>query len=154
MSRTKKLLAAIFALLLTGSIFNAAAEAETTVNHTVPLSYTVVIPSGSPVVLEYQEESHPLGTITVKDMHVDIGKCIVITVNNADNLALTNEGDGHKLHYTVIDGTGKVFAGRAFTEDGVIDDLSVAISQSEWKSATGGDYSDILTFNVSYEDIK
>ena len=71
---------------------------------------------------------------------------------------LENKADETKtLAYTIFEGkaeavTDTVFAEAYYQTVGDKTDLTVNIKQDDWNKAYAGEYSDTVTFTISYED--
>lgn len=65
---------------------------------------------------------------------------------------LKNKTDETKtLPYTVTDSEGNTFTSGTYTAKGNKTELKINITQENWNAAYAGEYSDTVTFTVSYE---
>ena len=70
-----------------------------------------------------------------------------------ERLSLENSIDATKvIPYTIKDSEGAAFTSATYLTEGDKTELSIHITADDWNAAYAGDYSDTVTFTVSYED--
>lgn len=122
--------------------------AKTTVDFCVDPTYTVTIPES--VEVDFNATKTQFGSIKLEQAQIDPDKQIVVSV--AAGEALVNLEDHTKtLPYTIEDGNGK-FTSAAYFAEGDETALTINIAENAWNAAYAGDYSDTVTFTVSYAD--
>ena len=66
---------------------------------------------------------------------------------------LENSIDATKvIPYAIKDSQGAAFTSATYLTEGDMPELSIHITEVDWNAAYAGDYSDTVTFTVSYED--
>ena len=124
------------------------ATSTATVSTEIAPTYTVSIPEN--VSVTFNAASTEWGSIEVTQAQIDPDHHIVVSLEAG---ALKNSVDNTKtIPYTVEDATG-VFTYASYLAEGNKTDLTIKIAQSDWNAAYAGDYSDTVTFTVSYEPI-
>lgn len=64
---------------------------------------------------------------------------------------LKNEADNNNvIDYAINDPDGEKFISADYTSEGQKIDLTIDITKDDWEAANAGEYSDTVTFNVSY----
>ena len=87
--------------------------------------------------------------VTASQIHPD--KCIKVAI--ATDKELNNAIDNTKvIPYAIKDSEGAEFTSATYLTEGDKTELSIHITASDWNAAYAGDYSDTVTFTVSYED--
>lgn len=156
----KKLLAAISAVSLLASVSVTAFAAEITQDTPAPKksdavittsiapTYTVTIPAD--VTVNFNAETTKFGSIEVTADQIDPDKCIKVALTTDGEL--NNEVDSEKvIPYTVTAG-GNVFTSATYLAVGDKTELTINITADDWHKAYAGEYSDKVTFEVSYID--
>lgn len=153
----KKLIAFLMAaVLLTAASTTAfAAEinqdsdpktSEATVKTSIAPTYTVSIPES--VKVSMNETQKAWGSIEVK--HAQIDPNWVIKVDLACDGTLNNLADNTKTIPYSVEDTNGIFTTASYLKAGDSTALTIKIAQSDWNKAYAGDYSDTVTFTVSY----
>lgn len=154
----KKITAILLTLILTLSLSATAFAAEinqdsdpktTNVEVTTSIepTYTVTIPSDTKV--EFNAETTSFGAVILDAAQIDPGYAVRVELN-ADG-TLENQADTSKtIAYTVEDENGAAFTAAEYTAAGEETPLTINITKDSWNAAFAGDYSDIVTFTVSY----
>lgn len=101
----------------------------------------VNIPYGS-------EGDYAIGEISAATMVIAPNKKVTITVASENDYAFVSGGG--KIPYT-LGGANAI----EFTEvnDSSVFPLTVSVSKADWNAATAGEYRDVLTFTLAYENI-
>lgn len=153
----KKLIALILALVLALSLSVTAFAAEisqdsdpktadVTVTTSIDPTYTVTIPAN--VDVAFNATSTSFGSITLAAAQIDPGYAVKVELNASGTLK--NAADtGKTITYTVNDKVG-VFTSAEYLTAGDSTALTIDIAQEAWDAAFAGDYSDTVTFTVSY----
>ena len=80
---------------------------------------------------------------------IDPGYAVKVELNASGTLK--NQADNTKtIAYTVNDTNGDAFTVGTYTTAGDKTDLTIDITQEAWNAAFAGQYSDTVTFTVSY----
>ena len=148
----------IFALILTLSLFAALSLNALAVNTTggqadittsIAPTYTVTIPAD--VNVQFNATETAFGTIEVEAAQIHPNKCIKVTLNSDGKLE--NSIDASKvIAYSIKDSEGAVFTSDTYLTEGDKTELEIVITEEAWNAAYAGEYSDTVTFTVSYED--
>ena len=150
----KKLFAIILAVALVMSLSVTAFAANTTggdavITTSINPTYTVTIPANVNVVFNTTETA--FGTIEVVASQIHPNKCIKVVLTTDGEL--NNAIDKTKvIPYEIKDSEGNVFSSATYLTEGDKTELSIHITADDWNAAYAGDYSDTVTFTVSYED--
>ena len=150
----KKLFAIVltFALLMSLSVTAFAANTtggEADITTSIAPTYTVTIPADVNVAFNATETA--FGTIEVTAAQIHPNKCIKVAL--ATDNELNNAIDNTKvIPYAIKDSTGATFTSATYLTEGDKTELSIHITADDWNAAYAGDYSDTVTFTVSYED--
>lgn len=86
-----------------------------------------------------------IGKISAENMVIAADKKVVITVESQNDCALA--GDGGNIPYTLGGADAIEFTA---VNDATVFPLTVNVSEEAWNVAPAGDYSDILTFTLTY----
>lgn len=148
-------IAAIMALSASATAFAAEITqdsnpktATATIKTSVAPKYTVSIPAD--VTVAFNATTTDFGSIEVTSAQIDPDKCIKVALDSNGNLI--NEADSTKvIPYTVTAG-GAAFTSATYDATGDKTDLTINITQEDWNKAYAGEYSDTVTFEVSYEN--
>lgn len=156
----KKLLAALLSISILASVSVTAFAAEITqdsdpktaaaeITTSIAPTYTVTIPAD--VTVEFNAETTDFGEIKVTSAQIDPDKCIKVALTSDGEL--NNAVDETKvIPYTVTAGN-TAFTSETYLATGDSTELTINITQDDWNKAYAGDYSDTVTFEVSYTDI-
>lgn len=148
-------LAATMALSASATAFAAEITQDSdpkTTNATITTSiaptYTVTIPAD--VDVAFNATATDFGSIEVTAAQLDPDKCIKVELASDGNLE--NLVDNTKvIPYTVTSGE-TAFTSATYLATGEKTDLTINITADDWNKAYAGDYSDTVTFTVSYVD--
>lgn len=156
----KKLLAALLSIALMASVSATAFAAEINeksdpktataeITTSIAPTYTVTIPEN--VSVKFNELTTDFGEIKVTAAQLDPDKCIQVALKSDGEL--NNAVDSTKvIPYTVTAGDTE-FTSATYLKKDDSTELTINITQNDWNSAYAGDYSDTVTFEVSYIDI-
>ena len=150
----KKLFALILTVCLLASLSVTAFAANTIggeadITTSIAPTYTVTIPADVNVAFNATETT--FGAIEVEASQIHPNKCIkvALTTDNELNNAIDNT---KVIPYAIKDSTGAAFTSATYLTEGDKTELSIHITANDWNAAYAGDYSDTVTFTVSYED--
>ena len=150
----KKLFALILTVCLLASMSVTAFAANTTggdadITTSIAPTYTVTIPANVNVQFNATETDFGAIEVTASQIHPD--KCIKVAL--ATDKELNNAIDNTKvIPYAIKDSEGAEFTSATYLTEGDKTELSIHITADDWNAAYAGDYSDTVTFTVSYED--
>ena len=150
----KKLFAVILTVALLMSLSVTAFAVNTTggdadITTSIDPTYTVTIPANTTVAFNATETAFGAIEVTASQIHPD--KCIKVAL--ASDGKLENNIDATKvIPYAVKDSEGAAFTSATYLTEGDKTELSIHITANDWNAAYAGDYSDTVTFTVSYED--
>ena len=154
----KKILTlAIVAAMLTATGITAFAvdypggTQDTEITTSVAPTFTVSIPADTAV--PFNALSTEFGSVTLESARLAPNKAVQVTVTSDYNL--NNSVDNTAvIPYSLKAGNDTLDAdyAAAFTTAGEKVDLTINITQADWDAASAGDYSDTVTFNISYVD--
>ena len=150
----KKLFALILTVAMLATMSVTAFAANTTggdadITTSIAPTYTVTIPADVNVVFNATETA--FGTIEVVASQIHPDKCIQVALTTDGEL--NNAIDATKvIPYVIKDAEGNAFTSAAYLTEGDKTELSIHITTDDWNAAYAGDYSDTVTFIVSYED--
>ena len=150
----KKLFALILAVVMIATMSVTAFAANTTGGFTtitidIAPTYTVTIPANTTVAFNATETDFGAIEVTASQIHPD--KCIKVAL--ATDKELNNAIDNTKvIPYAIKDSEGAAFTSATYLTEGDKTELSIHITADDWNAAYAGDYSDTVTFTVSYED--
>ena len=148
----------VFAVILTVALMatmSVTAFAENTtggdadITTSIDPTYTVTIPADVNVTFNATETAFGTIEVTASQIHPD--KCIkvALTTDNELNNAIDNT---KVIPYAIKDSEGTEFTSATYLTEGDKTELSIYITANDWNAAYAGDYSDTVTFTVSYED--
>ena len=150
----KKVFALILTVCLLASMSVTAFAANTTggdadITTSIAPTYTVTIPAD--VNVQFNATETAFGAIEVEASQIHPNKCIkvALTTDNELNNAIDNT---KVIPYAIKDSTGAAFTSATYLTEGDKTELSIHITANDWNAAYAGDYSDTVTFTVSYED--
>ena len=150
----KKLFAIVLTFALLASLSVTAFATNTTggeadIPTSIDPTYTVTIPADVNVAFNATETAFGTIEVTASQIHPD--KCIKVAL--ATDKELNNAIDNTKvIPYAIKDSEGAEFNFATYLTEGDKTELSIHITADDWNAAYAGDYSDTVTFTVSYED--
>ena len=150
----KKLFALILTVCLLATMSVTAFAANTTggeadISTSIDPTYTVTIPAD--VNVQFNATETAFGAIEVEASQIHPNKCIKVAL--ATDNELNNAIDNTKvIPYAIKDREGAEFTSATYLTEGDKTELSIHITANDWNAAYAGDYSDTVTFTVSYED--
>ena len=150
----KKVFAIVLTFALLASLSVTAFAANTTggeanITTNIAPTYTVTIPAD--VNVQFNATETAFGTIEVTASQIHPDKCIKVAL--ATDNELNNAIDNTKvIPYAIKDSEGAEFTSATYLTEGDKTELSIHITANDWNAAYAGDYSDTVTFTVSYED--
>lgn len=140
-------LALCFVLSLSITAFADDEERDTIITTSIQPTYTVTVPSNTTV--KFNDTETAFGEIKVDAAQIEPDKYITVALTTDG--ALNNEADTTKeLPYTITDASGTVFTSAKYNEKNQSTALTINITQADWAAAYAGDYSDTVTFTISY----
>ena len=150
----KKLFALILAVCLLATMSTTAFAANTTggeadITTSIAPTYTVTIPANTNVNFNATETA--FGAIEVTASQIHPNKCIKVELTSDGKLE--NSIDATKvIPYAIKDSQGAAFTSASYLTEGDKTELSIHITADDWNAAYAGEYSDTVTFTVSYVD--
>ena len=150
----KKVFAVILAVALMAAMSVTAFAANTTggdadITTSIAPTYTVTIPADVNVAFNATETAFGTIEVTASQIHPD--KCIKVALTTDGEL--NNAIDNTKvIPYAIKDSEGAAFTSATYLTEGDKTELSIHITADDWNAAYAGEYSDTVTFTVSYED--
>ena len=150
----KKVLTFALAVMLVMSLSATAFATNTTggkadITTSIAPTYTVTIPAD--VNVQFNATETAFGTIEVTASQIHPNKCIKVELTSDGKLE--NSIDATKvIPYAIKDSQGAAFTSATYLTEGDKTELSIHITAEDWNAAYAGDYSDTVTFTVSYED--
>ena len=150
----KKLFAVILAAALVMSLSTTAfatntAGGEADITTSIAPTYTVTIPADVNVQFNATETAFGAIEVTASQIHPD--KCIKVELTSDGKLE--NSIDATKvIPYTIKDSEGAAFTSATYLTEGDKTELSIHITANDWNAAYAGEYSDTVTFTITYED--
>ena len=141
-----------FALLMSLSVVAFAANTtggDADITTSIDPTYTVTIPANTTVAFNATETAFGAIEVTASQIHPD--KCIKVELTSDGEL--NNAIDATKvIPYAIKDADGADFTSATYLTEGDKTELSIHITADDWNAAYAGEYSDTVTFTVSYED--
>ena len=150
----KKVFAVILTVCLLATMSVTAFAANTTggdadITTSIAPTYTVTIPAD--VNVQFNATETAFGTIEVTASQIHPDKCIKVAL--ATDKELNNAIDNTKvIPYAIKDSEGAEFTFATYLTEGDKTELYIHITADDWNAAYAGDYSDTVTFTVSYEN--
>ena len=142
---TLTLLASLSVTILAANTSGGEADITTSIEPT----YTVTIPAD--VNVQFNATKTAFGSIEVEAAQIHPDKCIVVTIGTDGKLE--NSIDNTKvIPYAIKDSYDNDFTGASYLTEGDFTELFIHITENDWNAAYAGDYSDTVTFTVSYEN--
>ncbi len=112
-------------------------------------TYTVTIPANTTVAFNATKTDFGKIEVTASQIHPD--KCIKVELTTDGEL--NNAIDNRKvIPYVIKDSNDVPFTYATYLTEGDKTDLFIHITTDDWNAAYAGDYSDTVTFTVSYEN--
>ena len=150
----RKVLAILLAAALMASLSVPAFAANTTggdadITTSIAPTYTVTIPAD--VSVQFNATETAFGTIQVEAAQIHPDKCIKVALGSDGKLENSID-DTKVIPYVIQDSDGNAFTSATYLTAGDKTELSIHITADDWNVAYAGDYSDTVTFTVSYED--
>ena len=103
------------------------------------------------VNVQFNATETDFGAIEVEASQIHPNKCIKVALTSDGKLE--NSIDATKvIPYAIKDSTGAAFTSATYLTEGDKTELSIHITADDWNAAYAGDYSDTVTFTVSYEN--
>ena len=149
----KKVFAVICAVAILMSLSVTAFAANTTggeadITTSIEPTYTVTIPADVNVVFNATETAFGTIEVTASQIHPDKQIRVTLTTDGE----LNNTIDTTKvIPYVIKDASGAAFKTATYLTEGDKTELSIHITADDWNAAYAGDYTDTVTFTVSYE---
>ena len=149
----KKLFAIVLTFALLMSLSVTAFAANTTggnadITTSIEPTYTVTIPSNTNVNFNAAETAFGTIEVTASQIHPDKQIRVTLTTDGE----LNNTIDTTKvIPYVIKDASGAAFTTATYLTEGDKTVLSIHITADDWNAAYAGDYTDTVTFTVSYE---
>ena len=150
----KKLFDIALALVLVASLSVTAFAANTTggeadITTSIAPTYTVTIPANTNVNFNATETAFGAIEVTASQIHPDKQIRVTLTTDGE----LNNTIDTTKvIPYVIKDASGAAFTTATYLTEGDKTELSIHITADDWNAAYAGDYSDTVTFTITYED--
>ena len=148
----KKLFAIVLTVALLMSLSVTVFAANTTggdadITTSIAPTYTVTIPADVNVAFNATETAFGTIEVTASQIHPD--KCIKVALTTDGEL--NNAIDDTKvIPYAIKDSEGADFTSATYLAEGDKTELSIHITADDWNAAYAGEYSDTVTFTVSY----
>lgn len=124
-------------------------EAEVKVTTSIEPTYTVTIPED--VEVTFNETSTDFGTIELTDAQLDPEYAVTVTLSASGTLK--NQADKTKTIAYAVNSEDGAFSSAKYQNKGDSTALTIDITQAAWDAAYAGDYSDIVTFTISYDKV-
>ena len=150
----KKLFAILMTVAILATLSVPVFAANTTggeadITTSIAPTYTVTIPADVNVAFNAIETDFGAIEVTASQIHPD--KCIKVELTSDGKLE--NSIDATKvIPYAIKDGEGAAFTSATYLTEGDKTELSIHITTNDWNAAYAGDYSDTVTFTITYED--
>lgn len=145
------------AVLATSTAFAAeinqdtgAQSADTTISINIAPAYTVTIPEDVSVI--FNETSTDFGKIELTDAKINPGYAVQVDLKSSG--ALKNAEDSTKTIEYVVNSEAGVFTAAQYDAAGESTALTIDITEEAWNTAHAGQYSDTVTFTVSYVKVQ
>ena len=150
----KKLFAVILAVVMIATMSTTAFAANTTggdadITTSIAPTYTVTIPAD--VNVDFNATETAFGAIEVTASQIHPNKCIKVELTSDGKLE--NSIDATKvIPYAIKDSEGAAFTSATYLTEGDKTELAIHITTDDWNAAYAGEYSDTVTFTITYED--
>ncbi len=148
MKKTIALLAAVLLCALSLPVFavDSPDERQTTITAEIAPAYTVTIPAD--VSVPFNARSTAFGNITLTEARLHFGYAVTVTLTASG--FLKNAADPTKtIAYSVKNGEN-AFTAASYDTAGESTALTIEITEEAWNAAFAGEYSDTVTFTVTY----
>ena len=123
-------------------------KTDAVIKTSIAPTYTVTIPAD--VTVEFNAETTTFGQIKLDSAQIEPDKCIKVSLTTDGEL--NNKVDKAKvIPYTVKSGENS-FTSANYLSAGDSTDLTINIATDDWNKAYAGEYTDTVTFEVSYEN--
>lgn len=153
----KQLIAALLALGLAVPFSTAALAAnidqdsnppsqDVTVQSSIRPAYSVTIPGD--MNINAGQLSTNFGTVGLTSARLDPGYGVTVTLQS--DYRLDHSTDPSKTIAYAVRSGGQDFASATYTAAGQSNALTIDIDKNAWQAAAAGDYSDTMTFAISY----
>lgn len=145
----KRLLSAGLAFLMLALCTVTVFASEMTISTSTDQDeYEITYPADTQIPWEASEQA--LGAVTATKMLLSPGKTVVISVASANEFKMVNRADTAKTIAYTLSGTDAIAFlpgdyGKSFP-------VSANVTESEWRQAAAGEFSDVLTFTAEYKD--
>lgn len=126
-------------------------QRATTISTSIAPTYTVTIPENLEV--KFNQTSTDFGIVKLNAAQLDPGYAVKVVLYASGTLKNQANASKTPIVYTVNDANGKEFTSAAYTATDEKTSLTVDITQEAWDTAYAGEYSDIVTFIISYDVI-
>lgn len=138
-------MAALMLVLCTVTAFAEEMKISTSADQEI---YEIVYPADTKIPWEAQ--SQELGAVTATKMLISPEKTVVITVTSENEFKMINSTDAANTIAYTLSGTDAIAFlpgdyGKSFP-------VSANVTESEWRQAAAGEFSDILTFTAECVD--
>ena len=149
----KKLFALILTVAILATMSVPAFAANTTggdadITTSIEPTYTVTIPANTNVNFNATETAFGAIEVVASQIHPDKQIRVTLTTDGE----LNNTIDTTKvIPYVIKDASGAAFTTATYLTEGDKTELSIHITADDWNAAYAGDYTDTVTFTVSYE---
>lgn len=141
------LLVLILVFTLPVTALAADEQRKVTVRTSIEPTYTVTIPAD--VTVQFNETSTSFGKIQLDKAQLDPGYVVKVALSASGKLK--NQADTAKtIAYSICTG-GTAFQSAQYEKAGENTALTIDITEEAWKAAFAGNYSDTVTFTISYE---
>ena len=150
----KKLFCILMTVAMLATMSMSVFAANTTggvadITTSIAPTYTVTIPAD--VNVQFNATETAFGTIEVTASQIHPDKCIKVAL--ATDNKLENSIDATKvIPYAIKDAEGADFTSATYLTEGDKTELSIHITADDWNAAYAGEYSDTVTFTITYED--
>lgn len=122
--------------------------ADATVTTSIEPTYTVTIPGN--VQVEFNATSTNFGTIKLAAAQIAPGYAVKVELDASGELK--NQADETKTIAYAVNSADGAFESAEYQDEGDSTALTIDITQAAWDAAYAGNYSDTVTFTVSYID--
>lgn len=127
-------------------VANGSNEVKAEITTSISPTYSVSIPGNLSVT--FNETSTAFGTIKLTAAQIDPDHAVQVELDASGTLK--NSADQTKTIAYAIKADDATFENATYKTEGDSTDLTVEITQAAWDAAFAGDYSDTVTFTISY----
>lgn len=121
-------------------------EADVKVTTSIDPTYTVTIPED--VQVEFNATSTKFGTIELTEAQLDPEYAVTVTLTASGTLK--NQADETKTIAYAVNSADGAFESAEYQDKGDSTALTIDITKEAWDAAYAGEYSDTVTFTISY----